>query len=53
VRLNDASGYTPTQTQLNDLEAAACRLIDSLPAEFRDSFKVFDFGFYLHNETFQ
>jgi len=52
VRLNDASGYTPTQTQLNDLEAAACRLIDSLPAEFRDSFKVFDFGFYLHNETF-
>jgi len=38
---------------LKDLEAAACRLIDSLPAEFRDSFKVFDFGFYLHNETFQ
>ena len=52
VRLNDASGYTPTNTQLNDLEAAACRLIDSLPVEFRDSFKVFDFGFYLHNETF-
>jgi len=21
--------------------------------EFRDSFKVFDFGFYLHNETFK
>ncbi|MFZ4474506.1 MAG: hypothetical protein ACOYPR_04885 [Saprospiraceae bacterium] len=53
VRLDDASGYTPTASQLAELEAAACRLIDSLPAEFQDSFKVYDFGFYLHNETQQ
>jgi|GEM_PF-5781593 len=53
VPLDDASGYTPTASQLAELEAAACRLIDSLPAAFQDSFKVYDFGFYLHNETQQ
>ena len=42
VRLDEASGYTPTASQL-----AACRLIDNLPPEFQDSFKVYDFGFYL------
>jgi len=34
-----------------ELEAAACALIDSFPAEFRDSFRVYDFGFYLHQEV--
>ncbi|MFZ4474509.1 MAG: DUF3289 family protein [Saprospiraceae bacterium] len=53
MRLDDASGYTPTAGQLAELEAAACRLIDSLPLAFRDSFRVYDFGFYLHNETQQ
>ncbi len=51
VRLEDASGYTPTSEQLAELEAAACALIDSFPAEFRDSFRVYDFGFYLHQEV--
>jgi hypothetical protein len=51
VRLEDASGYTPTAEQLAELEAAACTLIDSFPAEFRDSFRVYDFGFYLHQEV--
>jgi hypothetical protein len=35
VRLDNASGYTPTASQLAELEAAACRLIDSLPSAFR------------------
>lgn len=51
VRLSDVSGLTPTQVQLDSLEYAACRLRDGLPAEFQSEFKVYDFGFYLHNET--
>lgn len=51
VRLSDASGLEPTQYQLNELKSAACRLRDSLPSSFQNSFKVYDFGFYLHNET--
>jgi hypothetical protein len=51
IRMNDASGFAPSQVQLSELEVAACALIDSLPAAYRDSFRVFDFGFYLHNES--
>jgi|GEM_PF-4006533 len=51
VRLSDASGLEPTQSQLNELNSAACRLRDSLPSSFQNSFKVYDFEFYLHNET--
>ena len=51
LRLSDASGIVPTQDQLDTLEKAACRLRDSLPAAFQNSFKVYDFGFYLHNEN--
>lgn len=51
VRLSDVSGITPTQDQLDSLESTACRLRDSLPTEFQSTFKVYDFGFYLHNET--
>ena len=50
-RLTDASGIEPNSSQLLELETAACRLIDSLPILYRDSFKVYDFGFYLHNEN--
>lgn len=51
IRLSDASGITPTQYQLDSLESASCRLRDSLPVAFQDSFKVYDFGFYQHNEN--
>ncbi|MEY3241258.1 MAG: hypothetical protein RIR11_2696 [Bacteroidota bacterium] len=51
VRLFDASGIEPTQYQLTALETAACRLRDSLPTAFQNSFKVYDFGFYLQNEN--
>jgi hypothetical protein len=50
ISLQDASGVTPTAVQLSELEQAACRLIDSLPAAYQDSFKVFSGGFYLHQE---
>ena len=51
VRMFDAGGFTPEQAQLTALQNASCELRDSLPIAFRDSFKVFDFGFYLHNEN--
>lgn len=51
IPLSDVSGMTPTQGQLDSLKYAACRLRDSLPAEFQSAFKVYDFGFYLHGET--
>lgn len=50
IRFQDASGVSPSQDQIESLENAACRLIDSFPAIYQDSFRVFDFGFYLHNE---
>ncbi len=53
IRLTDASGLEPDSLQLNQLEAAADSLVAALPSEYQDSFKVFDFGFYLHNEVFQ
>ncbi len=53
IRLTDASGLEPTASQLAELEAAADSLVAALPAEFQADFKVFDFGFYLHNEVFQ
>jgi hypothetical protein len=40
----------PAAARLSELEQAACRLIDSLPAAYQDSFKVFSGGFYLHQE---
>ncbi len=55
VRLDDdASGYTPTAEQIAELEAAAdslCAAFDS--AGFEGQFKVYDFGFYLHQEVTQ
>lgn len=48
VRLTDASGIS-TDSYQQELEAAACSLRAVFPAEFQQSFKVFDFGFYLHH----
>ncbi len=47
IRLTDASGLQPDSSQLNRLETAADSLIAALPIEYQDSFKVFDFGFYV------
>lgn len=51
TRLFEASGINTDAFQ-NDLEEAACALKDALPPVYQDSFRIFDFGFYLHNEVF-
>jgi hypothetical protein len=45
----DMSGIdnSPYQTEL---ENAACELRNAMPEEFRNKFKVFDFGFYSMTE---
>jgi hypothetical protein len=48
-RISDQSGYLPTTGQIAELEAAARRLLDSIPQPQRDSFGIFEVGFYLHN----
>jgi len=50
VPLDDISGVDRSSHQI-ELEALACTIVDSLPATYRDSFKVFDFGFYRHHES--
>ncbi len=51
IRLNDISGVD-TDTFQNSLKAAACELVQAFPDDFRRDFRVYDFGFYLHNENF-
>jgi hypothetical protein len=48
----DMSGINNTPYQ-SELEAAACDLKNSFPEEFRNDFKVFDFGFYSMTEYMQ
>ncbi len=50
--LDDFSGYN-RNPYLKDLEEAAGNLRDALPLQYRDKFKVYDFGFYLHNQSFK
>ena len=49
--IQDNSGIPASQFRTDMLEIASCRLIDSLPTIYQDSFKVFDMGFYVHNEV--
>ncbi len=49
IQLGDYSGFD-TSPYLDTLEAAACDLIRSLPSEFQNQFRVYDFGFYRLNE---
>jgi hypothetical protein len=49
-KLEDASGFNTDAFQA-ELEAAAQALQDSFPTDFQDDFKVYDFGFYLHQEV--
>ncbi|MEZ5043964.1 MAG: hypothetical protein R2828_28975 [Saprospiraceae bacterium] len=51
VRLGDASGLN-TDTYQAGLETATREFIQQYPT-LQDSFKVFDFGFYLHQESYQ
>ncbi len=51
IRLDDISGVDTDEYQ-DSLQAAACELVQAFPEEFRRDFRVYDFGFYLHNENF-
>lgn len=51
IQLEDASGWD-TSTPRSSLEAAAQTLIENLPPAVQDSFRVFDFGFYLLQNNF-
>ena len=50
TQLYDGSGY-PVERHHGQLNAAACALSAAFPRECQDSFQVYDFGFYLHNEV--
>lgn len=50
--ISDNTGMDITSYQ-SELEAAACALRDAFPEEFQSQFKVYDFGFYLHNEVME
>ncbi|MCB9297252.1 MAG: hypothetical protein H6559_29620 [Lewinellaceae bacterium] len=52
VQLDDASGFDTSPYQ-QELENAACELVQAFPPEFQNQFKVYDFGFYLHQEHYQ
>lgn len=52
IQLGDLSGFNTSPYQ-PELEAAACELIQAFPSEFQEQFKVYSFGFYVHNEYMQ
>ena len=52
IQLDDASGFD-TSPYLSELESAACALRSSFPEALRDSFAVYDFGFYLHHGDYE
>ena len=52
IRLTDASGFNTDAYQAK-LEAAAAELVNVFPEEYRDSFKVFDVGFYSLTQSFE
>ena len=49
--MTDASGIN-TDAYQADLQAAADQLVSVFPKEFKSDFKVYDFGFYLHDESY-
>jgi hypothetical protein len=48
-RITDQTGYILKPNQLATIEAAACKLMNSIPQPQRDSFGIFEIGFYQHN----
>ena len=49
--ISDNSGFD-TSPYLEELQDSACEVVKILPFEFQRDFKIFDFGFYLHDENF-
>lgn len=53
IHLGDAAGYNYIDTsKVGEVEGAIQELIQIFPEDFRDDFKVYDFGFYLHHESY-
>ncbi|MDA9774384.1 hypothetical protein N9B82_05445, partial [Saprospiraceae bacterium] len=50
VQKTDASGIEVSQLTLDQLQIATDNLLTAFPVEFRDSFNVYDFGFYFQND---
>ena len=48
----DLTGF-PTSEYESILEPLACSLINEMPTEFQNQFKVYHFGFYSQNEFMQ
>ncbi len=49
IQLGEYSGFD-TSPYFEGLDAVACDLVRSLPPEFQNQFRVYDFGFYSLNE---
>jgi hypothetical protein len=52
IKLSDMSGYNTDAYQTN-LSSVADDLINSLPVDIKNKFKVYDFGFYIITENFE
>lgn len=52
VILEDASGMD-ISPRLEEIELAACALIETMPEEYQDSFGIYYFGFYLQQDKYQ
>lgn len=51
IHLDDMSGLEISSYQ-TEIELAVCELVQALPQEFQNQFKVYDFGFYRLTEAF-
>lgn len=47
--IDNYSGVTISDDNLQNLNHKACTLIDKLPTQLQDSFKVYEFSFYINN----
>ncbi|HAQ38801.1 MAG TPA: hypothetical protein DCX89_00020 [Saprospirales bacterium] len=46
IQMTDLTGFGYSASEITLLETASTTLVNALPEAYRDSFKVYDFGFY-------
>jgi hypothetical protein len=51
VQIQDATGFEYSETDLDSLNILADSIINVLPDQFKDKFKVLDFGYYCYNNN--
>ncbi len=51
IKLSEVSGTNISNGEMNQLEVAATALIEVLPANVKNEFKVYHVGLYLHNSV--